>query len=257
MSVNNFEIKTLSDYEKHLIRFENFNDQFILPDLNLVVRIDARRLSRKEGNSYPFCEEIQNALLATSKSLMTCGLSTKLAFVHGDEISLILDVKESGNQRKRSRLLSYVASFATAKFIKSCNQEVVFHAKLSELPSSNHILDYLMWQRKVAMRNYIFKITKELLLSKNLSPQEINNKTASMTLEQRMQYAESLGFDFSTVPLSHIYGSLVSWKSVSGKTKQQAEQISLVVEGELPEDDQKYLSLVSERLKGESYSTTE
>jgi signal transduction histidine kinase len=54
---------------------------------------------------------------------------------------------------RRSKLISTIASAAAVHFLKVSGREALFEAKLSELPSSNRVLEYFFWQRRYCFRN--------------------------------------------------------------------------------------------------------
>jgi len=194
-------------------RFENTNDTLILPDLYLIVRVDSHRFGSgwRTVADYPFNTEFISALRASAKELMSGGYRVAYSYTHGDEISLLLDPIESVNQRKRSRILSFFSSCATAHFNRAFNHGAVFHSKLSELPSRSHVFDYFVWQRKVSARNFLTRQIILRLQSQGLDPKEIDNRTSKLSEEERKALLIDLGFPEEELKMGDLYGYGIWW----------------------------------------------
>lgn len=205
-------IKTIGDYQRLMDRFENTNDQLILPDLYIVLRVDAHRLAWKNTDTdYPFGAEFIKALRNTARELMCSGFRVSYTYIHGDEISILLDALESVNQRKRSRLLSLFSSYATAYFNRIFPHPVVFHSKMSELPSRSHVVDYFVWQRKVAARNFLTRQIIRRLQAEGLDAKEIDARTTKLSEDERRRALIDLGYPEEDLRMGDLYGFGIWW----------------------------------------------
>ncbi len=240
-----YTVKSLGEYQALMERFENFNDPFILPDLRLVVRLDGRRIGAYwdsiPAGDYPYSETFHEALIGAAAALMRQAIQVQLSFVHGDEISLVLDPCESTNPRRRTRLVSILASAASLQCFEESGVPLLFHARLSELPTGRHLLDYLFWQRKTAARNFVSAQLAAYFTSKGESPQEIDKRIAKLTIEERYSLAEKSGLGINSSPPWQLRGAVVAWEQGKDSTRK------LVVVRDLPADDQEYAAFIGEK----------
>ena len=237
-------IKTLGEYQRLLERFENTNDQLLLPDLFFIIRVDAHRIGNGWGEQqdYPFSTLFQKSLKLTARNLMMSGFRVTYSYIHGDEISLVLDALESANQRKRARLLTLFSSYATAYFNQISEAKVVFHAKLSELPTRTHVIDYFMWQRKASARNFLTRKIINTMQSKGVSPKEIDSKVSKLSEDERRKLLVELGYPEEELSVSDLYGHGLWWGDTNSSKAELVESSSLGA------NDEQYVQLLEKVL---------
>jgi tRNA(His) guanylyltransferase len=221
--------KSIGEYQRLLERFENTNDQLLLPDLFFILRVDAHRIGNNWGQlaDYPFSIQFNKALRTTAKNLMMSGFRINYSYIHGDEISLLFDPLESANQRKRSRLITLLASYATAYFNQVSEYKVVFHAKLSELPTRTHVVDYFIWQRKASARNFLTRKIIQALEAKGVSPKEIDSRVSKLSEDERKKLLVELGYPEEDLSISDLYGYGLWWGDTSSNKAELVESTSL------------------------------
>lgn len=234
------EILSLGDYERKMKKYENCGDSFILPDMFTVVRIDAHRIIPQRWKDfpderYPLSEEFANALIQTAHFVLCCEMKFTCAFIHGDEISFVLDTKDRGSERRKARIISMISSIASTGFFNAFNRPVAFHAKLSELPTRSHLLDYLLWQKKVAERNF-FSRTVGIELEKRKTPKEDITKLINSGLEAMNTRLEELGVPTEDLPPELKHGAILYWDAVVDDNIKELRNL-------LMEDDE-YLSFL-------------
>jgi tRNA(His) 5'-end guanylyltransferase len=225
----------LGDLERSALRFENYNDGFILPDTFLIVRLDAHRYGdwSELADDYPCGPTMTRALHATARDLMTASFRVIIAYTHGDEISLVIDPSENANPLRRSKIISTFASAAAIHFLKHSGLSATFDAKLSELPSLDRVLEYLFWQRRYCFRNATTIALRTAL------------REHGHSREQRIATLASLGIHLTDIPSTTRRGALHSWETL---TRDGREHFKLHTFTELPDDDAQYLTLVQTRL---------
>lgn len=247
-------VLTLPEYQRLLDRFERC-DGFTLPDVRLIVRIDAHR-SGPEWQSfpesgYPFDPQFVRALTDTAHHLFCSGFRIQLGYVHGDEISVLLDRTESMTQRRRGRLVSLIASAGAVAFVRAFPRAVVFHSVLSELPTDEHAVDYFMWQRKVATRNFLSRSLGLALAAQGLTGQEIEAKIGKASDDEKWSLLAECGTPESAVSAYLRYGLLLWWE-------RDTDDVCRIVECDpVPSDDVHYAALVRERMNGPAPSIAE
>ena len=213
-------LKSLAELQRTLERYETINDGLILPDMHLVIRLDAHRFgnwSAIPAGEYPTGPAVSQALIMTALRLMAIGFQTKMAYVHGDEIAVYLDPNESTNPRRRARLVSLFASAASSEFLQQLGLEAHFHAKLSELPNETRLLEYFLWQRRCAMRNLIVSQIRSAMIAKGKTPQECEKFLAGVKEDTRLETLEDLGIKLSGLSAHARYGTLIGWDKAEGR----------------------------------------
>jgi tRNA(His) guanylyltransferase len=244
---NKLSQRGIGELQRSMERYEIYNDGFILPETLIVVRLDAHRYGDWSSftDEYPTGPVTTKALLITARALMTATFRVVLSYVHGDEISLVVDPSENTNPLRRSKLISAFSSAASIHFLKTCGFPATFDAKVSELPSLERLTDYLFWQRRCCYRNATTIALRKALLASGLSAEHAESKIRGTTEEQRIAQLRDVGAPVESIPHTTRRGSLLYWN-----TAQQAgkEQLKVVADTRLPDDDDTYEALIRDRL---------
>ena len=237
----------IGDLQRSMERYETYNDGFILPDTLIVIRLDAHRYGDWSSytDEYPTGPVTTKALLITARALMTATFRVVLSYVHGDEISLVLDPTENTNPLRRSKLISAFTSAASIHFLKASGLAATFDAKISEIPSLERLTEYLFWQRRYCYRNATTIALRRALLASGLSPEQAESKIHGKTEEQRVAQLTSAGSPVESIPHTTRRGSLLFWETVQQDGK---EQFKVVADTRLVDDDDAYETLLRQRL---------
>lgn len=237
----------IGDLQRSMERYETYNDGFILPDTLLVVRLDAHRYGDWSSftDEYPTGPVTTKALLITARALMSATFRVVLSYVHGDEISLVLDPTENTNPLRRSKLISAFTSAASIHFLKASGFAATFDAKVSELPSLERLAEYLFWQRRYCYRNATTIALRKALLASGLSAEQAESKIHGATEEQRVNQLKNTGAPVESIPHTTRRGSLLFWETLQQDGK---EQLKVVADTKLPDDDDAYEALMRLRL---------
>ena len=241
-----YTVRSLGEYQRMMDTFEIAQDGMTLPDVRLLFRVDAHRFgpawADEPEHEYPFGSRFIEALAKTAEVLMSCGLKTSFAFMHGDEVSLLLDEAESNNSRRRSRLISIASSAATAGFLDAFGKPALFFTRFAELPNLTRVFDYFLWQRKVAMRNFLSRTLGLLLMREGLTEEQVAAKLKPLTDEaSRKQLLTELGRTPDTISDYELYGA-AWWWSNQGAGKSDAP--ALMRSFSLPDTDSDYVALL-------------
>jgi tRNA(His) 5'-end guanylyltransferase len=237
----------IGDLQRSMERYETYNDGFILPDTLLVVRLDAHRYGDWSSftDEYPTGPVTTKALLITARALMNATFRVVLSYVHGDEISLVLDPTENANPLRRSKLISAFTSAASIHFLKACGFAATFDAKVSELPSLERLTEYLFWQRRYCYRNATTIALRKSLITRGHSAEQAESKIHGATEEQRISQLKAAGTPVESIPHTTRRGSLLFWETVQQDGK---DQVKVVADTRLPDDDDAYEALLQQRL---------
>lgn len=252
-----YAIRSLGEYQRLMDVFETSQDGMTLPDLRLVLRVDAHRFGDswddEPESDYPFGIRFTDALCDAAKVMMACGLKTVFAYMHGDEVSLLLDEAESNNPRRKSRLISIASSVSTLAFQEAFGKPAAFFTKLSELPNPTRVLDYFIWQKKVAARNFLSRTLGLLLVEQGLSDEDVAARLKPLDDPARRALLVELGRTPDTVTDYEQFGLALWWELGSGAS----QNVALCIDDHLPQSDQEYLELLADRVFGTGYCCPE
>ena len=234
------DTKSLSFYERKYKKYENCTDGFILPDMYVVVRVDGHRLDKYTwetfpDDKYPLSQELTSALLETTRFIFCAETNISYSFTHGDEISVLLAPNGRSNERKRTRLGSSISSAAACGFYQAFLKPMLFHAKISELPTHDHVINYFMWQRKVAERNFISRKLGIALRDEKLDAKQIN-AVLQRPKEELLALMKTKGLLTDQTPSHERFGTAHLWQHNS----EQQKHPTLVRCKDLPESDDVY-----------------
>jgi tRNA(His) 5'-end guanylyltransferase len=237
----------IGDLERSIARFETYNDGFILPDTLVVVRLDAHRYGDWSSlvDEYPTGPTVTKGLLVTARALMSASFRVVLAYVHGDEISLVIDPTENINPLRRSKLISAFTSAAAIHFLQATGLAAMFDAKVSELPSTERLAEYLFWQRKYCYRNATTIALRKALMRGGITAEQAESKIRGATEEERVEHLKRAGSPVETIPPTTRRGSLLYWDTVE---VDGTPQVKVAVNTKLPDNDEVYETLMIERL---------
>ncbi len=254
MDIHKLSQRGIGDLQRSLERFENYNDGFILPDTFLVVRLDAHRMGEWSSaySDYPCGPAVTKALHDTARSLMTSTFRVLVAFVHGDEISLLIDPSESVNPMRRSKLISTVASAAAAHFMKASGQQALFEARLSELPTAERVVEYFFWQRRYCFRNAITIALRGSLIAQGYSAEDAEKHIHGVSEQARLSKLEQVGGGAKSIPHTTRRGALFCWETL---LRDGREHFRLASHAALSDNDEEYLQFLSGVL-GEALGTS-
>ena len=145
------------DLDKKMRVFETAADLCVLPGMFMVARLDGRSFTRltKEGCQFetPFDVRFRDLMVATTETLMTCGFRVLYAYTESDEISLLFDPAEQLFGRKLRKYNSTLAGEASAQFSVRLGQPACFDCRISQLPTTELVVDYFRWRSADASRN--------------------------------------------------------------------------------------------------------
>ena len=81
------------DLDQKMRLFEELNDQYVLPHIYIVTRLDGRSFTRltKEVHQFeaPYDIKFRDYMIETVKHLMNCGFRMIYGYTQSDEISLL------------------------------------------------------------------------------------------------------------------------------------------------------------------------
>lgn len=241
--------------------FETARDQYVLPGIHMVARIDGRSFTRltKEVHQFatPFDEAMRDHMVGTTQHLMDCGFRVIYGYTQSDEISLLFHIDENSFGRKLRKLDSILAGEASAKFSTLLGDVGAFDCRISELPAARYVVDYFRWRQADAARNALNAHCYWLLRGRGKSVGEATNHLAGMSVAAKNELLFEAGVNFDALPGWQKRGVGLYWESYEkqGVNLKTGAAVTAVrrrmrVEMELPMGDE-YSRLI-ERILSES-----
>ena len=144
------------DFDKKMRAYEESLDQFVLPDMYIVVRLDGRGFTKmtKKRFEKPFDIRFREMMLQVTKELIeNSGFKIIYGYTQSDEISLLFDPYENSFGRKVRKINSTLAGIASAKASMILGELVTFDCRVVPLPNMDRVKDYFLWRQADSHRN--------------------------------------------------------------------------------------------------------
>lgn len=236
------------DLDKKMRVFETLNDQYVLPGVYAVARIDGRCFTRltKDVHQFeaPFDVCFRDMMVETVKRLMNCGFKVIYGYTQSDEISLLLDPRERIFESKERKLNSILASEAGAQFSVLLGDVASFDCRISQLPNETLVTDYFRWRNEDASRNALNGYCYWALRKEELEATQATRQLSGVSAAQKNELLFQKGINFNSVPAWQKRGVGLYWESyekeaINPKTGQKvmAQRKRLKVDYELPMKD--------------------
>ncbi len=206
------------DFDKKMRIYEESLDQYILPDMYIVARLDGRSFTRLTKDvckfEAPFDVKFRDLMIKTVKSLMGCGFRIVYGYTESDEISLLFHSEENTFGRKVRKINTILAGEASAAFSIALGIVSVFDCRVIPLPNKERVADYFMWRQEDAHRNslnsYCYWILRREGLDQNEADKELKGKDVSFKNEMLFQK----GINYNDLPEWQKRGVGVYFKDI-------------------------------------------
>ena len=233
------------DLDTKMRSYEQSLDQYVLPDMYLVARLDGRSFSRltKEICDFeaPFDVRFRDMMIGTVKSLMDCGFKVVYGFTESDEISLLFHPEEDTFGRKVRKLNSILAGTASAAFSLQLGQVAALDCRMVPLPNLERVRDYFSWRQEDAHRNALNAHCYWMLRKEGMSVKQATEAITGKSVAFKNELLFSHGINFNDLPSWQKRGVGVFWDNVEKAgynpiTGQQVKAVrrALSVNYELP-----------------------
>jgi tRNA(His) 5'-end guanylyltransferase len=235
--------------DKMMRVYETASDQCVLPGMFMIARLDGRSFTRltKEVCQFetPFDARFRDLMVSTAESLMTCGFRVLYAYTESDEISLLFDPQEQLFGRKLRKYNSILAGEASASFSLKLGRTASFDCRVSQLPSSDLVVDYFRWRNEDAARNALSAWCYWTLRKSGESENQATKSMLGLSVSQRNELLFQYGINFNNLPNWQKRGVGLSWENydISAINPATNESVStsrrrIVTNFELPMKDE-------------------
>jgi tRNA(His) 5'-end guanylyltransferase len=248
-----------SELDQKMRTYEELNDQYVLPGVFIVVRLDGRNFTRltKEELKFeaPYDDIFRDHMIEVVKHLMNSGFRVIYGYTQSDEISLLFHPQDDTFQRKVRKINSVLAGEASGKFSLLINRVATFDSRVCQLPTLEIVVDYFRWRNEDAHRNALNSHCYWMLRKKGESVKKATSILTGMSVAEKNELLFQNGINFNDLPNWQKRGIGIYWDKQSKKgynPKLNREEVSekkiLVVDLDLPMK-QKYSQFIENLVK--------
>ncbi len=148
------------------------------------------------------------------------------AYTQSDEISLLFDPDEQLFGRKLRKYDSTLAGEASARFSLQLGQPACFDCRISQLPTSELVVDYFRWRNEDAARNALSAWCYWTLRKAGQNKQQATTELERLSTSQKNELLFQYGINFNDLPNWQKRGVGLIWEeyakpSVNPITKEE------------------------------------
>jgi len=200
----------------------------------VVLRLEGDRFGRLYGDARlklerPFDPRFGKWLLQVTTDLMRQFGQVRLAYVAGDEVSLLFGRGAEGFGPGGYRFAIRVAAQASARLSLLVGEVATFTPGLYQLPSDEWLVRYFAW-RQVALAAYaVDRYCRMTLARSGLDESAVRRVVADLSDDEKREVLGEHGLDFAQVPAWQRRGVLVLRKTAPNGGN------PLLIDAELPD----------------------
>jgi len=208
---------TFNEFDRRMRLFETSSDQFALPGIHLVARLDGRgftHLIRKVHRfQAPFDVRFRDLMVSTVEHLMArCGFRIIYGYTQSDEISLLFHRDEDSFGRKLQKYISVIAGEASARFSLQLGSPASFDCRVSQLPLAEYVCDYFRWRAEDAHRKCLNGYCYWMLRNRGHSTEKTSALLYKMSVSEKNELLFSGGINYNDLPAWQRYGTGLFWE---------------------------------------------
>lgn len=204
------------ELDKRMRLFETAADFCVLPEMFMVARLDGRGFTRltKEVCDFesPFDVRFRDMMVATTESLMKCGFRVLYGYTESDEISLLFDPAEQLFGRKLRKYNSTLAGEASAQISIQLGIPASFDCRISQLPSTQRVIDYFRWRNEDAARNSLNAWCYWTLRKQGMSVQQATKRLQGMSVSLKHELLFHYQINFNEIASWQKRGVGLFWE---------------------------------------------
>ncbi|MBQ9010491.1 MAG: guanylyltransferase [Clostridia bacterium] len=193
-----------AEFDKEMRVYEESLDQYILPDLYIVARLDGRSFTRltKEVCRFeaPFDVRFRDLMISTVKTLMNAGFRIIYGYTESDEISLLFHPADSTFGRKVRKINTTLAGEASAVFSLALGRVATFDCRVIPLPNADRVADYFLWRQEDAHRNSLNSHCYWALRHEGISARKATSMMVGMSVPDKNELLFSRGINYNDLP---------------------------------------------------------
>lgn len=192
------------DLDKMMRVYETSLDQYVMPGVYIVARIDGRSFTKLTKETLqlekPFDMRFRDAMMATVEHLMNSGFKIIYGYTESDEISLLFDLEEKSFNRKVRKMNSILAGEASAMFTLQTGTLAAFDCRICPLPDIGKVVDYFRWRSEDALRNSLNAYCYWRLRELGKSQAEATREVSGLSVAEKNELLFRSGINFNNIP---------------------------------------------------------
>lgn len=204
------------DLDKKMRVFETAADLCVLPSMFMVARLDGRSFTRLTKDvcqfEVPFDVRFRDMMVSTTEALMNCGFQVLYAYTESDEISLLFHLEEQTFGRKLRKYNSTLAGEASARFSLKLGQPACFDCRISQLPTTDLVVDYFRWRNEDANRNALNSWCYWTLRKDGQNETQATKRLLGVSVSQKNELLHQYGINFNDLPNWQKRGVGLYWE---------------------------------------------
>ena len=208
-----------NEFDKMMRVYEESLDQYILPDMYIVARLDGRSFTRltKEICKFeaPFDVRFRDMMTGTVKALMeSSGFRIVYCYSESDEISLLLHPEDNAFGRKVRKLNTTLAGEASAAFSLMLGRAATFDCRIVPLPNLTRVEDYFAWRQEDAHRNSLNSWCYWTLRKEGKTKNEATSILEGQSVSFKNELLFSRGINYNDLPGWQKHGIGIYYKDI-------------------------------------------
>lgn len=192
------------NFDREMRIYEESIDQYILPDMYIVARLDGRSFTRltKEVCQFeaPFDVRFRDLMIETTKALMKAGFRIVYGYTESDEISLLFHLDDNTFGRKVRKINTTLAGEASAAFSLALGQIGTFDCRVVPLPNLNRVADYFAWRQEDAHRNSLNAHCYWMLRKEGKTQLEATAELEGKSVSYKNELLFQRGINYNALP---------------------------------------------------------
>ena len=206
------------DLDTSLRIYETAYDFCVPPEQYIVVRLDGRGFTKLTKDIWkfeaPFDLRFRDLMVETTAHLMQCGFNIIYGYTQSDEISLLFHLDDDSFKRKTRKIISILASEASAKFSLLHGNMATFDARVCILPNVKIVEDYFRWRHEDAHRNALNAHCYWMLRNEGESLNEATLQVKGLSRQEKHDLLFSREINFNKLPLWQKRGTGLYWQII-------------------------------------------
>lgn len=194
-----------NDLDKKMRVYEESIDQYIMPGMFIVARLDGRSFTRLTREickfEAPFDAKFRDLMVATTMHIMDCGFKVVFGYTESDEISLLFSPESAAFSNKVRKINSILAGEASGFFSLELGKSVCFDCRVVPLPNVELVKDYFLWRQEDANRNALNAWCYWTLRREGKSKQEVTCCLSGKSVAFKNEILFERGINYNDTPL--------------------------------------------------------
>lgn len=248
------------DLDKQMRVYEQNLDQYIVPGMYIVARLDGRSFTKltheKMKFEAPFDKTFRDHMVETTKHLMNCGFKILYAYTESDEISLLFSTEDQAFSHKVRKLNTILAGEASGFMSLKLGVPVCFDCRIIPLPNKELLKDYFNWRQEDANRNALNSWAYWTLRKEGKNPRKASSILKGQGIAFKNELLYQHGINYNNVPLWQKRGVGLYFQDVQKegfnpitKEKVTVKRKQLYVNYELPTQKEGYEKIIDSLLE--------